>query len=171
MPDYTCPYCRHKFPAAMLEGTEAKLHEAYSSIPVDITEYIQLFQPREKLMQPKRELKLVVDVNNMVRIGHVQWKDGVPRNADPSVWAEAIAVMLKRKLKLPMTNHNYIRAIAWEIADERYRKAYAIRVKAENAGTRMANLPPKAREVDDRPSIEEMKAIRNANMRGKRYDK
>lgn len=101
-----------------------------------ILNYLSLFRPGTgRSLQWRRALRLVEDLAALVADGRVQFGRNVARPCPPRLWREAIEKMLGNPPKqLPMKNHNYLLAVAWEIADDVDRKREASEIKSIHRG-------------------------------------
>ena len=78
---------------------------------------------------------MVSDLAALVSAGSVQSGRAVARPCPPSVWGIAIRRMVDCPPKqLPLKNHNYLVAVAYEIADETDRKREATEIKSIHRG-------------------------------------
>lgn len=67
----------------------------------------------------KRAARLLEQLRELVEAPEISWGQGVARPNDPRAWAQAMDQMCARPPKeLPLRNHNYLRAIAYKIADQ-----------------------------------------------------
>jgi len=124
----TCPCpCGFEFPieagfaetdgkrlAALFAGMDQALGRA-------VLDYLGLFKPAKTRLRMVRAIKVVQQLLDLVNAGNVcrDERGGVRRPASPATWTAAIEQMLanREKLTLPLDNHNYLRAIAFGIAD------------------------------------------------------
>jgi hypothetical protein len=83
--------------------------------------YLRLFKPAKTALRTARAIKLMQQLLDLVNAGSVcrDERGGMRRPASPATWTAAIEQMLagRDKLVLPLDNHNYLRAIAFGIAD------------------------------------------------------
>lgn len=63
-----------------------------------------------------RALRLLLDLAALVDPGTVHWEGGEERPAPPYLWADALDAVLARRPKA-LENHNYLRRVAWEMAE------------------------------------------------------
>lgn len=78
-------------------------------------EYLSLFRPNERSLTAKRTQTLLSGLADLVCDGSVRWDSGEARPADARLWAEAMAAVIERRPK-NLTNHNYLRHVAWDRA-------------------------------------------------------
>lgn len=136
-----CPSCGEHFPivAGFAEADGKRLAALLAEMePVlgrAVLGYLRLFKPARQALRTARAVKLVAELDALVRAGSVcrDERGGVRRPATPAMWAEGIEQMLAKQaqLTLPLANHHYLRAIVYGIADgadaaaERQREADA----------------------------------------------
>jgi len=138
--------------------------------------YITLFRPGASGERPgargltwARVLKLLVELKALIIAGHVQWQQKPARPCPPEAWAEAIDRMAESPPKtLPLKNHNYLRAIAYDIADAMDKEAESARIKAERSGTFREPEGRRSAEPEQIMSVEEMRKIRAQKGLGRR---
>lgn len=63
-----------------------------------------------------RALRLLTDLAALVEPGTVHWEGGEERPCPPHVWAAAMDAVLARRPRA-LDNHNYLRRVAWEMAE------------------------------------------------------
>ncbi len=124
----TCPCCGEEYPvdvgfadddgkrlAALLAEMDPVLGRA-------VIGYLRLFRPAKQALRTARAVKLVAELDVLVRAGTVcrDERGGVRRPATPAHWAEGIEQMLaqRERLTLPLTTHHYLRAIVFGLADQ-----------------------------------------------------
>lgn len=151
----TCPSCHDRFPiaAGFLDDDGKRLAALLADMePVlgrAVIGYLRLFKPARQGLRIARAVKLVRDLNELVRVGSVcrDERGGVRRPATPAMWAEGIEQMLAESagLTLPLTNHRYLRAIVYGLAD----KADADRERQREADLRVGRRPVATSENAD----------------------
>lgn len=124
----TCPSCNESFPIVagflepdgkrfgmLLAGMEPALGRA-------VLEYLALFTPGKQKLRLTKAVKLVADLDAMVKTGTVcrDERVGVRRQASMSQWVAGIEQMLEKRgtLTLPLANHHYLRSVVFGIADQ-----------------------------------------------------
>ncbi len=83
--------------------------------------YLGLFRPvTGRAIQSKKATRLLTEIKQLIAAGHVQVDRKVARPCPPRIWALAIEQMVERRdrLNLPMPNHNYLKSIAYDLADQ-----------------------------------------------------
>lgn len=102
-----------------------------------VVRYVGLFRPKTRSLSPDKAAKLFGEIRDLAKTREINWDRKGLRRIAPGMWQEAIDKVLERSESLdrPLSNHNYLRAIAYAIADEADRAADRQRVQAENSGT------------------------------------
>jgi hypothetical protein len=77
--------------------------------------YLGLFRQGDRGLTPRRAVKLIGDLMALVDPGTVHWDGGETRPASAALWAAALDATLARRPQ-GLTNHNYLRHVAWEMA-------------------------------------------------------
>lgn len=100
--------------------------------------YLSLFRPRARALSWKRARRLLDELRALVEAPEITWDCEVPRPNHAKAWAQAMErVVCHPPKELPLGNHNYLRKIAYRIADEmdaeaeRYREAEITRRRVE----------------------------------------
>lgn len=149
----TCPTCSESFPIAagflepdgkrfgmLLAGMEPALGRA-------VVDYLSLFAPGKQKLRLSRAVKLVGALDALVREGTVcrDERTAARRAATPAQWVAGIEQMLapeqRSRLTLPLTNHNYLRAIVYGVADQADAAAERQREADKRAGRHVAAGP------------------------------
>lgn len=139
--------------------------------------YLALFKTDAgRAMQIRKAVRLVTELKTMVAAGHVQVDRRVARPCAPRLWALAVEQMIERRdrLTLPMPNHNYLKSIAWDLADKADgKREYTGQQQAPVRAVReplpiAAMLSPLDQYIqgirDDKPSDEEMAVWKKKRM-------
>ena len=162
-------------------------------LPYDVSRralaYLALFRPASGrgLAWPKA-LRLLAELQGEVQAPHIQWEKKVARPNSAAAWGGAMERIIERPPKaLPLKSHGYLKAVAYEIADEMDRRqersalvadsaaraSRAGRTDAPAAGQGARTDTPAAAypETPERLtiSVERMRQIREQNM-GKKND-
>lgn len=163
----TCPSCHERFPiaagfidddgkrlAALLADMEPVLGRA-------VIAYLRLFKPAKQGLRTARAVKIVRDLLDLVHLGTVcrDERGGVRRPASPAMWADGIEQMLAESggLSLPLSNHRYLRAVVFGLADKVDADRERQREKDLRAGHRPA---PVSETTDKRRQVELREALR-----------
>lgn len=99
--------------------------------------YLSLFRPATgRGLAPKRALKIVTELRDLVAKGHVATQGKPDRPCPPHIWGRAMEQMIgsRDRLRLPMPNHNYLRQVAWDLADQDDASREKTVVAAERSG-------------------------------------
>jgi len=143
----------------------AKIAALPPPLPKSILGYLSLFRPFNSGLTWKKVLRLSEEIKTLAGRGHVNVQGKVDRNCPPRLWAQAMDQMVERRvgLALPLKNHNYLRQVAWQLADQE--DALAEKSAARGRRTCAANDPqPVSNPLDQyiqglrdtQPSEEEM---------------
>ncbi len=148
-----CPCCGG---AASLEAWTAQ-HEVKAmlaeifGLPPEIAvltpSYLGFFRSKGgQPLHPARARHLTRDFSALVSVGKVVHGNGVWRPCPPAIWVQALEQLLAQRaaIKRPLANHNYLRSIAYGLAD----KADAQREQRQEEELRR---PRDAVRVDDPP--------------------
>ncbi len=141
--DGECPACGLKGPLAIfrvtIEGKKAIAVVNALPGPVGAVAiyYLDLFRPSSRnAVSLNKAVRLLEELRDMVKGGHIQIGREVARPCPPGIWAAAMQTVLDQRpgLKLPFINHNYLKKVAYDLADkEDYRREQA-RNEAERSG-------------------------------------
>lgn len=138
--------------------------------------YLALFRSQTgKALQVKKAVRLLTEIVALVEPGHVQVERKPARPCLPKFWAQAMEQMIERRdrLTLPMPNHNYLKAIAWDLADHEDARLERAGMKAVRSvattTTKQSALSPLDQYIqglrDDKPSDEEMEQWRKTRLK------
>jgi hypothetical protein len=130
--------------------------------------YLSLFRPPGRSLQWKKVLRLLSELKELTTLPHIQWEKQVARPNSAHAWGMAMERMIEHPPKrLPLKSHGYLRAIAYELADEMDRKVEVKKNQKERKGnphrrySRAGGNPVEPERV----SVEDMRNIRRKNMR------
>lgn len=123
-----CPCCdavfnlEEGFTSAEGKQLAALFAELEPNLGKAILYYLRLFKPAKKGLKTTKAIKLVEELIALVKIGTVT-RDARTNETKPAsikMWVAGIEQVLEQrdKLSLPLTNHNYLRAIVWNIASD-----------------------------------------------------
>lgn len=184
-----CPSCGLTASAeAWLNDAAAReLLLAVATLPAPLPKtclpYLGLFRPETRALSWAKAGKIVAELALLAAAGHVQVQGKVARPCPPRILSAAMEQMVERRdsIRRPLPNHNYLRQVAWQLADEADAKD-ELRIKSyelrggrpagrEESGSRAGNgemrgvlkpgeMSPMDAYVqghrDDKPSQEEM---------------
>lgn len=110
-------------------------------LPEACLPYLGLFRPENRALSWKKAGRIVAELAQLVGSGHVQVQGKPSRPCPPRIWAEAMGQMLDRRDRItrPMPNHNYLRQVAWQLADEADAKERSSATKVNGPGTSPGN--------------------------------
>lgn len=143
-----CPACGAvaSLEAWMAEPNWRRAQEVVGQIPHPVVErasgYVALFRPLPPAdgkpgrgLSSARVLALYTELRDLVAAGHVTWERMAARPCPPRIWAEAIDLVTGRAdLRRPLNSHNYLRRIAYDLADKADRAAETAHNRAERSG-------------------------------------
>lgn len=98
--------------------------KAVAALPGDLStatlHYLSLFRPTKRALTWKKALKLVQEIQHMSGLSHVQVQGQVARPCSPRIWVQAMEDMVSRSSQLsrPMKNHNYLKQVAYDLANK-----------------------------------------------------
>lgn len=140
----TCPSCNESFPivAGFLEPDGKRFGMLLAGMDPALgratVEYLALFTPAKQKLRLAKAVKLVAALDALVREGSVcrDERGGVRRPAAAAHWVAGIEQMLEQRarLTLPLTNHHYLRAIVYGLADQADAAAERQREAGKKAG-------------------------------------
>lgn len=122
----TCPCCGAVASAeAWQNDAEARraLQQALRlppEIQSEILAYLGLFRPGQSALAWSRAVKIMAELTQLTCSGWVQVQGKPARPCPSKIWAIAMRQMIdsRERLQRPMKNHNYLRQIAWQLADQ-----------------------------------------------------
>lgn len=122
----TCPACGAVASAEAWENDmdARRAMQAIVGLPrevgIECFGYLSLFRPSQRALGWKAALRLVQELDALVASGHVQVQGKPARPAPAIVWAQAMRQMAAQRdsISRPMRNHNYLRQIVWQLADQ-----------------------------------------------------
>lgn len=118
-----CPACGAAASAEAWGNDAAtrRFMEALTRLPAPVQAralpYLGLFRRGEKGLAWPRAERLLASLLELVSPGRVRWEGGEDRPAPPDLWAKALDAVLDRRPQ-GLSNHNYLRHVAWEMASE-----------------------------------------------------
>lgn len=118
--------------------TTAVMLELPKGVQDYLLQYLALFRPATgRGLAPKKALRLVTEILILVGKGYVNRQGFPDRYCPPHIWAGAMETMISQRdgLTLPMPNHNYLKKVAWDLADKADADKERSRVEGERSGT------------------------------------
>lgn len=77
--------------------------------------YLGLFRTGKSALKPAKALKILTGLRDLTAAGTIHWDGGETRPAPVGLWEQALDAVIERRPK-GLTNHNYLRHTAWEMA-------------------------------------------------------
>lgn len=105
------------------------------SLAQTIWSYLGLFRVpnSNRVLSWERVCRLILELDALVKAKDIQWDGGRIYANSPRYWEEAVKTMLETeavgKLKRPIKNHNYLRAVAYEKASREFEREVAEKEK------------------------------------------
>lgn len=132
---------------AQCRDTIAAIVKLPSPLPAHVLSYLSLFRPESRALSWKKALRVVIELSALVNAGHIQTQGRVARPCPPGIWAAAIDEMVSRKDRLsrPLKNHNYLRQVAYDLADQADAATESRRNAAEQSGSYSQGAEPAER--------------------------
>ena len=151
---WSCPECGFAAdPAAFVADAAFKQAMAVQAklpavVQAQLVAYLGLFRPEKRSLTGARTLKIVQELAALVLAGTVDWNKQPPRRCAAALWAEGMRQMVERKAgqRAHFENHNYLRAVVYDLADQADREGEQQRSAAERAHRPPARAaePPEA---------------------------
>lgn len=123
----TCPACgcRGDVEAFLVEEEAKRMAAGFAELEPAlgkaVLRYLRLFKPAKQELRAGRAAALIADLVEMISAGTVckDERSGQRRPAPVAVWVEALEQTLaKPPLDTPLSNHHYLRAVAYGVAGE-----------------------------------------------------
>lgn len=90
-----------------------------SPLPKSVLGYLSLFRPGTKALSWKKVVRLAQEIEVLTSKGYVKVQGCVDRNCPASIWARAMEQMVEQRDGLStLPNHNYLRKVAYDLADK-----------------------------------------------------
>ncbi len=145
----TCPSCGAVH-SAEAWGNDAQARQCLKTVaemPREVSAralaYLALFRPQSgRGLSWSKALRLLSSLQDLVARPYVQWDRKPARPNSARAWGQAMEQIIGHPpRRLPLKNHNYLRAIAWEFADQMDRDTERRKIEAERTGRLMADRP------------------------------
>lgn len=145
--DGKCAICGYRAPiTCFLEAAgNGELVVEFIKLPQEVQapfyKYLSLFKPASgRAMQNSKSIRLTREMVTLVTTGYVRRKGRVDRPCPPALWARGIERMLEQAagLDLPMENHNYLRRVVYQLADQADSRRERDQHQAESNGSARA---------------------------------
>lgn len=168
-----CPSCgaTHSADAWLNDAIARQCLVLAGSMQHDISSrcfaYLSLFRPAGRALQWKKVLRLLTELQALVSMSDIKWEGKPARTNSSRAWGIALdRVIESPPRRLPLKSHGYLRAVAYDLADELDRQSEVKRNKSEREGT-FRRKQGKNSEPE-RISFEEMKKVTNENYRNRK---
>lgn len=154
----TCPHCGTYGPLEIfLTADDAKsVQLAVAALPGELPRltwsYLGLWRKpgSSRVLTWERAGRIVAELADLVAEPEIQWKGGRLVPSRQEFWAQAIKLILDRdaqgKLDRPLEAHNYLRAVAYELAEKAWHQGNVRR--EEEARRRPQEPQPQQRRRD-----------------------
>lgn len=137
-----CPSCGaiHSAEAWSADADARQCLRLTAELPGEVSRrclpYLALFRPTGgRGLRWSKALRLLAELRELVTASHVSWDKKPARPGGSRPWALALERVIERPPRhLPLTGHNYLRAVAWEVADELDRGAERRQIRDERQG-------------------------------------
>jgi len=110
-----------------------------TELPADVSRrslsYLALFRAQSRGLIWSKALRLLSELKDEVCQASIQWQNKPARPNTARAWADAMEQVIAHPPKrLPLKSHGYLKAIAYEIADEMDKAAEKRRVLQDQSG-------------------------------------
>jgi hypothetical protein len=156
----TCPVCGGYGPleSFLVDDAAKRAVVAVGKLPGDLPRlcwaYLGLFRKpgSTRVLTWERAGRIVAELAALVAEPETQWKGGRVVQNRPEFWVQAIKLVLDRdaqgKLERPLDGHNYLRAVAYELAEKAWHQGNVRR--EEEAKHRPQDPQPQRRRDPER---------------------
>lgn len=129
----------------------------------NVLPYLALFRGNTgRALQWRRAVSLLGELQLLVKDSHIQRGQNVARPNSADIWRQALErIVAQPPTRLPLKSHGYLHSIAYDLADDVDRKTEVKRNQAERFGR------TEKKKTSETMTIEMMRAIREANLKGK----
>ncbi len=118
-------------------------------------QYLGLFRKNGKALKPAKALKILKNLCLIITPGTIQWDGCETRPASLQLWSNALEAVLDRRPK-GLTNHNYLRRTAWEMAASLASKAESDREVMNRHRLLQDDVPEAPASEQERLAITDM---------------
>jgi len=147
----TCPACGcHGDVETFFVDADAKrLSAAFADMDPAlgraVIAYLRLFKPTKNALRLLRAARIVADLSALVESGTVcrDERSGMSRATTPALWTQGIEQLLDQRdrLTLPLSNHHYLRAIVFGLAEQVMARAEAKAEQSKRTGQQRRTTP------------------------------
>ena len=125
-----------------------------SSVQIRMLHYLGLFRQGGKALPWRRALSLAKSLRDLTEQETVHWQGGETRPVTAEIWGRAMEATITSGPK-GLKNHNYLRHVAWEMAEDLAAKVEESREQARRKRTQEAEAEPEPLSDASRRAIEE----------------
>ena len=171
-----CPSCgaAHSAEGWENDAVARQSLQAACKLPTTINQvmlgYMGLFRPAKQALRWSKSLKLINELAAMIAQGHIQLQGKAARPCPPHLWAAGMEQMVDRRpqLSLPLKNHNYLRQIVWQLADQADAGREQLQRRSEIDGNARANrmTPPEPPVVEELSQLERQWLAKHGSLPG-----
>jgi hypothetical protein len=146
-----CGRCGYRAPvSSFIEAAgDGEILAEYIKLPQVVQQpfykYLSLFRPLSGCaLQQTKTLRLTHEMVALVAKEYVSEKNRPDRACPPYFWAMGMERMMEMadRLTLPMKNHNYLRSIVYQLADQADAGRERTQRQAETDGSQRVTRPP-----------------------------
>jgi hypothetical protein len=122
--------------------------------------YLSLFRPGTRALSWKKAFRLATEIKELTEKGFISLQGRVDRTCSPGIWARAMEQMVEQRasLSLPMPNHNYLKKVAYDLADQADGQTEK---KQHTTAAARPRKPAPDRSVAD-PALDPLEKVRRA---------
>lgn len=132
----TCPVCGNYGPLENFLAQEdyKKALAVITGLPGDLprlaVRYLAMFRKpgSDRALTGPRALKIVEGLRDLATAKEIQWKGNRVHVNSSKYWEQAVQTILDRddqgRIERPLDGHNYLRAVAYELADKAFESAH-----------------------------------------------
>lgn len=115
-------------------------------LPKATVPYLRLFRPEKQALSWGKAGKIVAELAKLTALGHAQVQGKVARPCPPRIWAAAMEQMVERRdaIRRPLPNHNYLKQVAWQLADEEDARGEASQRQKDASGSTRSRVEIKS---------------------------
>lgn len=170
----TCPSCGaiHSAEGWSADAVARQCLRLVGELPGGVSRrclaYLALFRPHTgRGLRWSTVLRLLGELKALVGDYYISWDKKPSRKNSAAAWAQAMERVIECPPKrLPLKSHGYLRAIAYDIANEMDRADEKVRNRDERkGGVRYMEAGERLHGEPERVSAEELKAIADRNFR------
>ncbi|KAA0257199.1 hypothetical protein FHQ18_11585 [Deferribacter autotrophicus] len=136
-----------------------------SSLQKNVLNYLTYFRPESgKGLRWSKAVRLLEELKSLIEAEYVEWDRKKPIKNDTCYWINALDKMIDSPPKrLPLKNHNYLRVIVYEIAEEEDKRLEEERERMRRSGWNRIE-----EEEKNMPTSEQVKKLINSALKRRR---